>query len=301
MSAIITPGLYNIPAEDYHADPCPEPSLSCSIAKILLDKSPKHAWMRHPRLNPDCHEDNDKKFDTGTAAHALLLQGEDVCVVLDYPDWRTNAAKGARDEAYASGRTPMLRKDYDAVRAMVDVARQAIAECSDLSGITLTDGQAERTIVWQEGGIWCRARLDWMSNKRDLILDYKTTGTSARPENWARTMAGMSGDIQPAFYQRGNAATGWPSRAHWAFLVQETSAPYACSFIGLSPAYLAWAAEKVEEAIRLWTACLAANDWPAYNANRIAYIEPPSWAQVEWAQRMADVADAAPGDLPWEQ
>lgn len=297
---ITAPGVYEMADTDYHADPCASASLSASIAKVLLARSPRHAWIKHPRLNPDYKPDFDGKYDIGTAAHAAVLQGLDVCDALPFDDWRTKAAREARDCARAENRIPLLSKDYATVQDMRTAAVTAIAECADLSGVTLADGDAEKTLAWQEGGIWCRARLDWLSHKRDLIIDYKTTSASANPSAWARTMAGMGGEIQPAFYLRGNAATGGPTRTHWVFLVQETYAPYACSFVGLSPAYLAWAAEKVTEAIRLWTACMSANDWPGYQS-RITYLDPPSWGQIEWNVRMSEQQPTENGEpFPWE-
>ncbi|WP_242401117.1 hypothetical protein [Acetobacter okinawensis] len=53
MSIITTPGIYDLPEAQYHADPCPTPSLSNSVARILLDESPMHAHFSHPRLNPE--------------------------------------------------------------------------------------------------------------------------------------------------------------------------------------------------------------------------------------------------------
>ena len=41
-------GIYTLSAEAYHADPCPEPSLSASIANVLLQRSPAHARIQHP-------------------------------------------------------------------------------------------------------------------------------------------------------------------------------------------------------------------------------------------------------------
>ena len=65
------PGIYELSAEEYHADPCPTPSLSSSIARTLLASSPHHAWWEHPRFNPGRVREEDEKFDLGTAAHAL--------------------------------------------------------------------------------------------------------------------------------------------------------------------------------------------------------------------------------------
>lgn len=282
---ITQPGIYTI-GEEYHLDPCPTASLSASIAKILLAKSPRHAWHAHPKLNPNYQTDDDAKFDFGSVAHAAFLEGLDVCEPLDFPDWRTKAAREARDAARASGRIPLLQKHYSAVQDMVVAADNALASCPDLSGMTLKDGQSERVLAWQESGIWCRAKLDWISNERDLILDYKTTAASASPVAWSRTLLGMGGEIQPAFYLRGNAATGGPEDARWVFLVQEVEPPYVCSLIGLSPEYLAWAAKKVDDAIRIWSRCVSANDWPGY-PNRVCHIDIPAWAEVQYDDFMA--------------
>ena len=43
-------GIHDIPPREYHADPCPAPSLSRSIAKLLVERSPAHAYAAHPRL-----------------------------------------------------------------------------------------------------------------------------------------------------------------------------------------------------------------------------------------------------------
>lgn len=37
-AVILSPGIHDISAEDYHADPAPAPSLSSSIAKLIIQK-----------------------------------------------------------------------------------------------------------------------------------------------------------------------------------------------------------------------------------------------------------------------
>ena len=34
----------------YHTDPCAHPSLSCSIAKLLIGRTPAHAHRMHARF-----------------------------------------------------------------------------------------------------------------------------------------------------------------------------------------------------------------------------------------------------------
>ena len=97
-----------IPAERYHRDPSDRPALTAGTIKTLLAYSPWHAWHNHPRLNPEWAPTYEAKFDLGTAAHALLLQGEDVAQWIDADDWRTKAARDERDQARKEGKVPLL-------------------------------------------------------------------------------------------------------------------------------------------------------------------------------------------------
>jgi len=155
------PGIYDISADAYHADPVIEPSLSSSIAHVLLSSSPSHAWQEHPRLNPAFEAEDEPKFDLGTAAHGLILQGDSGVTVIEADDWRTKAAREARDAARAAGKTPLLAKHWDDVEQMADAVERQLDAFRDPPR-PLSDGLPERTLVWREGSIWCRVRLDWL-------------------------------------------------------------------------------------------------------------------------------------------
>lgn len=278
---ISEPGIYSMAANDYHADPCLEPSLSSHVAHILLTRSPRHAWHAHPRLNQNYQPKESSTFDYGSAAHALLLEGEDRMVVVDAEDWRTNAAKSERAMARAAGLHPVLKHQHAKIVAMRDVAVAAINACPDLGGRTLADGKPEQTVIWRErSGVRCRGRIDWLSDDKRVHLDLKTTEGSANPNSWLRTMMTNGGDLQDVFYRRGIAATGGGDSVG-VFLVQEQDEPYACSFVSLSPAFLALGEAKFERAVTEWQRCLAANNWPGYPSG-ICYVEPPVWAMSQW-------------------
>jgi hypothetical protein len=290
------PGIYNMPAEAYHADPCPIPSLSSSVARTLLARSPKHAWTEHPRLNPRYEPAEKKEFDLGKAAHALLLEGEDRMQVIPFDSYRKAEAQVQRDAARAAGKHPVLEANYQAVVEMVAAAKLAIATNRDLSGLTLADGKAEQTILWQEGEVWCRARLDWLSNDRSMIMDYKTTAASANPNDFVRTLTGSGYDVQDAFYRRGLAAARGREGSRFLFLVQEVDPPYACSFVALSPAFLELARDKVDEAVATWAECVRADSWPAY-PNRICYVDLPAWHAAKWEERGLAPTTGLPYDM----
>lgn len=279
----MNPGVYDMPAAQYHADPCAVPSLSSSIAAILVTRSPRHAWQAHPRLNPQYVAEEDGKFDRGTAAHEMLLGGPNRIVTVEADDWRTKAAREQKIAIRAEGKLPLLARHFEDVQRMVEIAKFAINSCEDLEGYSLDSGKAEQTLVWQEDGLWFRSRLDWLSNDRRLILDYKSTAASAEPNSWVRTMLGMTGELQPAFYLRGNAATGGPEDARFVFVVQENEPPYAVSFVGMPPAFIDLGARKVEHAVDLWHQCMITGQWPAYPP-RICWADPPAYAVVQWEE-----------------
>ncbi len=272
-------GVYDIPAAAYHADPAPEPSLSSSVAKILIGRTPRHAWMAHPRLNPDHAEENKVEFDIGTAAHALLLEGESGVTVVDADSYRTKAAKEARDAAYTAGRTPLLPHQLVDVEAMVAAARVQL-EAHEVAGQAFKDGKPEQTLVWQEAGIWLRCRLDWLPIANRPFYDYKTT-TNAHPDTWQRRLFENGYDVQAAFYLRGIREALGTENAEFRFVVQEVKPPYALSVVALTPAALALGDAKAHRAIEMWRDCLSADRWPGY-PNDVAYLDAPVWEEARF-------------------
>jgi hypothetical protein len=280
MIADIQPGIFDFDAATYHADPCPYPSLSSSVANILLTQSPAHAWLAHPRLNPafTVTRETDSRLDLGSIAHAMLLEPHtDPIVIVDAADWRTKAAKEQRDAAHAAGKFAILAHKYADVQAMV-IAARAYIDTTELAGIFET-GDAERTIIWQEGETWCRARPDLLSADRRIIVDYKTTD-SAAPDAFSKQIGRMGYDLQSEFYSRGMFAITGREDAAFVFLVQEITRPYACSLISLSNAYREVGQLKVKRALSIWDKCTHQHSWPGYDT-RILYCEPKPWDLID--------------------
>lgn len=272
------PGFYQMSAEQYHADPCATPSLSNSIAKILILQSPIHAWLQHSRLNPDYESRESDTFDIGSAAHALVLEGVDRMEVIKFDSYRTNAAKDLRDAARLVGKHPIIEAKAQDLLRMVPMARAALNECADF-GYAWEDGKPEQTLIWKDrGGIFCRARPDWLSNDLSTMLDYKTT-TDATPGVFTKQIARMNYHIQASFYRRGlSALTGVESK--FVFEAQEIKAPFEVSFHGVAPSLEAIADDLVEGAIVRFAQCMRSNIWPGYS-KRIHYAEAMPWQVSE--------------------
>jgi hypothetical protein len=288
----MTPGIHQLTAEQYHADPAPIASLSSSIANILLDQSPLHAWLAHPRLNANYTREEKSRFDLGSAAHMMLLERrEDKIVRVQADDWRTKAAKEARDAAQANGQFAVLERQYVDIVAMCTAAQDYLlaTELGDL----LATGDPERTVLWQEGAMWYRARPDLMSKDRRIMLDYKTTD-SAAPDAFAKVLGRLSYDLQAEFYLRGLQAITGREDSVFIFLVQESAPPYCCSLISLSNAYREVGQLKVARATKIWEKCVATNSWPGYSGN-VLYCEPKPWNLID-AEELSSI-EATSEDL----
>ena len=261
------------------------PVLSASIAHALVSQSPAHAWTEHPDLNPAYQAEESETFDLGTAAHAYLLQGEGETqfALIEAPDWRTKAAREARDAARAEGKTPLLTHRWAAVQAMAKAARRQLA--AHEAPIPLTQGIPEETLYWKDpsSGVYCRSTPDWLHTDRRTIDDYKTTGASAHPAIWSKVLFTSGAAMQAGFYRRAVQVV-YNVEADFRFVVQENYPPYALSVISLDPEALVYAEALVTEAAHLWAECCAANHWPAY-PTRVCYAEVPPWVVAAWQTR----------------
>ena len=278
-------GIYAMSAAEYQADPVKRgPSLSASIAKELITHSAYHAFWKHPRLNPAYEPEHEERFDLGSATHAYMLEGDAAFSFVEAPDWRGKLAREARDDARQRGKIPLLVNQWAEIKLMVRAANDQLDRFEDPPR-PFSSGRAEEVLVWQEGDVWCRARLDWLHDDHRTIDDLKTVGNSANPEVFSRTLFGSGYDIQAAFYLRGLKAVMGTEGA-FRFVVVENFAPYALSVVSLDPSAMELANRKVNYALTLWRECLKSGRWPGY-PSVTCHAEPPPWEQARWmAQEM---------------
>lgn len=278
--------VLDLPAYGYHADLTGDerPSLSASVIHELVSKSPAHARAKHPRLNPAAEVEVKHEWDIGTVAHQLLLEGDSVVEIVEADDWRTKAAREQRDLARQHGRVPLLAKDWQEVQRMTSALREQIDRLGLAPGL-FQDGAAEQTLVWEEHGVLCRARLDWLRDDRLAIDDYKTAA-SASPEKWSRKSVFDHGhDIQAVLYQRAVRAV-FGVDPQFRFVVVEKTPPYALAVYQLAPDTVELANRKIDWALNEWRRCLAADEWPAY-PRRVCWVTLEPWHEPRWLDREA--------------
>lgn len=285
------PGIYrDMDSAIYFGDPCDEPSLSQSIAKVILDHSPLHAKLEHPRLCPvkATDEDDTDKYvraqAIGNAAHKMLLGRGKEIDVLDYDNFRTKEAKLAREIAEKAGRVVILGKHMTGAEAMVIAARAQIVRHE--ANLTFKDGSGEVAIICEDDGVWLRSLVDWLGHDLRRCDDYKSGGVSVAPHVVGLRMVDQGWDIQAAMQERilnilDPAGAG---RRRFRFIAQENMPPYALTVCEMSESVMTMGRKKLQAAIAIWRACMKSNRWPAYTA-RVIIPEYPGWQESRWLER----------------
>jgi hypothetical protein len=288
---IVKPGIYpEISSAAYFADPCPTPSFTQSIGKILLENSPLHAWYEHPRLNPDYVSDDPTKFDVGNVAHKLLLgRGKEIVVIEEHDDWRTKAAKEAREAALAEGKHAVLGKHFALASRMVDAAGKQLELMPKPANDLFRNGNSEVCLAWQEDGFWFRQLVDWFSDNYLLFADLKTTDMSVAPHMLGRKMQSDNWPMQAAMCERGLRALGLAT-PRFFFVAQETWQPYALTVAELTEGHIERGRMQLDFAIEIWKSCMKHNLFPSY-PREIIVPEYPGWADAEWDDRKMQLED----------
>ena len=284
----------NMPMEEYLV----LPAVSASLVRHMVDECPKAAWF-DSWLNPHRVIRTSDEMDAGTIAHSILLEGGPGNVQIfnpsEYPNlkgggiatgWTNKAIQEARDAARAAGKIPVLSGDMARISAMVNSAREYIESLKDEEPAIWAmfqpgGGESEVTITFNIAGVPCRIRPDRISTDRKLIVDMKTTVTSAEPNRWARTqLAGMGYYLSAAFYR-----LAFDVPPDYVFLVVQSEPPYLCSLVGIDPAGYELGHQKVLHGLGMWAQCVKRNQWPSY-PTRVCYAEIPSYVHAEFEARM---------------
>lgn len=266
MSATITEsGLVDgLPNREYHS----HDSLSASGLKILATQTPAH--YRHRMDNPQ----HKGIFDVGTATHSLVLEDDHSLIAsLEFDDWRTKAAREARDAAYADGLIPLLEKDYLVVKAMRDsVAAHPVAR------LALTGGKAEQSLFWEHDtgtALRCRPdKLDLDSPIGPLVCDLKTTA-NADPRKFGKTAFDFGYHQQDPHYRDGvQKVTG--QRPSFLFILVEKQSPFLVSVVELDEEAISLGRRMNSRAIGTYNRCRESGEWPGYEPSDP--IRLPLWA-----------------------
>ncbi|MGL4240275.1 MAG: hypothetical protein ACRCTI_04100, partial [Beijerinckiaceae bacterium] len=232
---VVEPGFWLMSPDDYHADPCPQPSLSSSGINTILQRSPLHLWREHPKLGAVGDLDSSAAADFGTVAHSMVLGAGREFAVVDADSWRTNDAKKQRDEARARGATPILIEQHQRATDLAANLVESIRECDGAEAFFDPACASEVVAIWRESnGIWCRAMMDRFSLSPIggllRIYDLKTTKMPLDAVSLGRHIVASGYDVQSCWYERGveTLCPEMAGRTRFTFVFAEGDHPF-CS------------------------------------------------------------------------
>lgn len=267
--------IYDFKNDDYHADPCPTPSASRGFLQTLVSKTPLHAFMEHPRLNPNYVSEDSKDFDLGSAAHDYFLEGGKRVEVIYFDDYRKADAREARDAALRAGKCPIISHKFPLVQNMASAARGQIAAHAEHPD-AFQNGGAEPSMFWQEDGTWFRTKPDFIQDNDGWIDDYKTTGITGGPDQWIHgTFFDKGYDLQAYMALRAYKIITGKKAKGFRFWVQETSDPHSMYCVVPSELTHDIAEQKFFHGKMLFEKCLKTGRWPGYK--NTAYIADPNF------------------------
>lgn len=294
MTLTVTkPGVYELPADEYHADVAVKGgSLSSTWARKLMEPAGPARFI-HERRNPQPRK---AVFEFGNVAHSVVLGGPEPAV---YPDEvlakngavSTKEAKEFGDAARAKGLIPMKQAEMDVVMAMAE----AIRANPDAMEALNPEGAMHEVSAYRidpATGMWVRARFDSLTPGAG-IADYKTVAEgNADPSHFARKTAHELGyHQQDAWYLDMAVALDLiPQNGWFKFVLQEKKAPYLVSVVQLSDLYRSFGRDLNRAAIELYAECRRTNTWPGFTGTTI--VDPPKWLGDEADARLAADIDA---------
>lgn len=299
------PGIFKgMLTDDYFADPCIGPSLSQSVAKILIEQSPLHARQAHPKLaiaveheEEEAAEKYEKAKAIGNAAHLIMMGRGKKLAIIDAADFRGKAAQTDKTAAIQRGEEPILRKHYFTAHAMTLAAKLQLASIEGCEK-AFKDGDGEVVIANCENGMWLRSMIDWITPDLREVWDLKTSGMSASPYATGKMMASAGWHLQASMHERILDAIdpAGAGRRRFFYVAQENEPPYALTVNEIGEAALTIGRKQIDYAATIWRRCLETGQWPAYPL-RIIRPELPGWAETSWVNREIheyELAQAAP-------
>ena len=248
------------------------PRLHQSLASVILNKSPLHAW--HKAFSGEVEEYDESK-NIGSLCHALLLGGKDI-VEVEAKDWRTTAAKEDRDAAIADGKVPVLTHKLAEARKLTEHVQVYLAKHK----ISLA-GESEKSVQWDSPtGVKCEGRLDHYFDGQ--IIDFKFCASAAKRVCESKFLE-FGYDIQHAAYVQA-IETMYPElagRVPMKFIFIETDPPHAIRIMPVGGTMRTSGQWRWAKAGEIWQECLerygTETPWPAYQDDGEA-AECPAWA-----------------------
>lgn len=245
-------------------------------------------------------------LELGWLAHRCILEPEAYAADLDgiavAPpcDRRTKEGKAlwAKFLCDNEGREIYTQKDFDKVaetRRAVEAMRDSVM-AHPTAREALARGVSEVSILWDEDGMQCKARLDHIGavGEAGVIVDLKTVQSASRSAV-ERDLFRYGYQIQGAHYLAGlEAVSPQPagnSRRRFLLICVEKTPPYLCAVYELDNVAITDGEDRRKRALRIWRACQNSGVWPGY-PDGCEIVSTPPWVKSVFEENTDEYQEA---------
>jgi hypothetical protein len=271
-------GVFDIPAETYHR----APGVSNSMLANMDPPARLPVYLNEPReVTP--------WMMMGTLIHHRILEPDKPMPLLAIqPDtygpenkkWNGNATecKDWRKQQEEAGRIILKPSEYEAVEGCVRAIRWH-PTCGDIFAVGRSEVSVFNQLNVGAGQVFTKARLDWIPDDSDSLVDVKKVGKGKADEGeFIKLAIERRYHVQAASYLHNwNAQMGTTDpRTKFTFVVVEDEAPFLVNVITLGPRTMAVGEDLYFEGLDLYRRCLEANRWNGYG-DEPKVVEAPEW------------------------
>lgn len=256
---------YDTTEDEYEA----MPGLRISSVKAVLRNA---AQYKYDTDNPPEKD----TFRNGSAIHDLALTEGTSTIQIDAPDWKTKAAREAKEAATAEGKYPLNRKEYAEAQAMADALRH-----NEHLAQGLITGRTEVAITGTDAVTFAtmKSRLDVLDIPARRIYEVKSVSGDVEPDTFGSHVHRYGYHIQAAQYIDITASETGTDPDEWelVFVIVKKKAPFLTFAVTLDAAALARGRAQRTRGIAKLRECERTGNWPGYDTS-IKTVSLPHWA-----------------------
>ena len=247
-----------------------------------LDTSAKHYShaTRHARADTTA-------LVIGRVLHAMVLDETPPAVAV----YEGKVRRGEKWEAFAAeheGETILKRDELEDVAAM-----RAAVLSHPRSAALFAEGEGEVSMVWEQQGIRCKGRLDWLRPCGSWV-ELKTT-EAIKPARFARQAGHFLYHAQIAFYAGGLATiTGQEAPEPPHLVTVEKKPPYDVAVYRVDEEAIEAGQRKVDAWLRKLAEARRTGQWPGV-APDVIRLELPDYVLTDGLEDV-DLSEIEGGD-----
>ena len=223
--------------------------------KLLISPAHYQNYLTQPR-------EETKALKVGSLTHAKVLQPEIVdetfCVAPEL-DKRTKDGKAAYEAFLAKAGTKTV-VSQDEWQLTEDVAR-TMNQIVNRLGVTFL--KTEFMFTTELSGVKVKVAIDALGDD-DFLYDLKTTGETADPRSFLRSVLNYKYNLQQYFYRSAYESAFGSRLKGFRFIVVEKEPPFAGCVYELGAEVITSASFDFEKAIKLYKSCTELGAWPSY-------------------------------------